>query len=109
MTEEGERTDYGVSVTEQGDVYKGHWKKDKPDGLGYFIRYNGDYYEGLFKEGLPHGLGSSKEGASGSVYKGSWELGHKSIQGTETYPDGCTYKGTFFLLKSCLLIIQRWV
>lgn len=44
LDESGNRTGFGVSVTKDGDVYKGDWKNNKPNGLGRFVRFNGDYY-----------------------------------------------------------------
>lgn len=82
-----------MSVTQEGDMYKGDWKNNKPDGVGRFVRYNGDYYQGEFSNGMPHGKGMSKEGGSGITYEGTWDYGVKNGPGIEKCPDGSNYKG----------------
>lgn len=101
LDEQGKRTGYGVSVTQQGDVYQGDWVGNKPHGNGRFVRFNGDYYQGEFSNGYPHGRGIAKEGKNSIMYEGEWKNGTKSGQGKETCPDGSYYEGklvsnTFF-------------
>lgn len=48
---------YGVYDFQTGDVYKGAWKAGKMDGRGTYVYKNGDKYIGSWKEGKMDGRG----------------------------------------------------
>lgn len=64
------------------------------DGNGTFLFENGDLYKGLWKKGLCEGYGVY-EFANGDVYKGNWKIGKMEGRGTYTYKNGDKYIGTW--------------
>jgi hypothetical protein len=50
----------GLDTFNNGDSYKGEYKKGKFEGNGVYTWSNGSYYEGNFVNGLKHGRGHWK-------------------------------------------------
>jgi len=62
------------------------------DGNGTFLFENGDLYKGLWKKGLSEGYGVY-EWSSGDVYKGNFKAGKMDGRGTYVYKNGDKYIG----------------
>lgn len=62
----------GTFRFENGDVYKGLWKKGLCDGYGVYDFVNGDVYKGNFKEGKMDGRGTYVY-SNGDKYIGTWK------------------------------------
>lgn len=62
------------------------------EGNGTYLFENGDQYKGQWKKGLPFGYGVY-EFTSGDVYKGAWKDGQMEGRGTYTYNNGDKYIG----------------
>ncbi|MBI1287481.1 MAG: hypothetical protein GC178_07860 [Flavobacteriales bacterium] len=60
--------------------------------VGTFLFENGDKFKGQWRKGLPSGYGVY-EFANGDVYKGAWKDGKMSGRGTYTYNNGDKYIG----------------
>jgi len=111
--------EYGDGVMEynNGDVYKGHWKRGYSDGMGEMEYNNGDVYIGLWKRGQRSGNYSTfirpkvfesignwindimYEGTinykDGRVYTGSWNFKNESGKGIMKYPNGIEETGVW--------------
>lgn len=62
------------------------------EGNGTFLFENGDQFKGQWRKGLPEGYGVY-EFAGGDVYKGAWKGGLMEGRGTYTYNNGDKYIG----------------
>ncbi len=88
---EGKADGYGELVAENGNVYKGYWKKGEKEH-GTLSCNNGDVYMGSFKNDLYHGSGEFRN--SEYVFNGKWKEGCKSGLGVSDYGD-YTITGTW--------------
>ena len=65
---------------EKGEIYKGNFENDYPNGMGKYFFKNGDRYEGMFKDGKMHGEGTLHF-ANGGRYKGEFKNGLRHGKG----------------------------
>jgi DNA helicase-4 len=109
---------FGKHKLDNGAIYDGEWRNNKPHGQGTFTYPNGSKYVGEFKDGKFNGQGTfthfdgSKYVGSfkdhkingqgtftntddGSKYVGEFKDDNFSGQGTYTYGDGSKYVGEF--------------
>ena len=70
----------GTYRFENGDQYKGQWKKGLSFGYGVYEFVNGDVYKGAFKDGLMDGRGTYTY-ANGDKYIGAWKEGKMNGRG----------------------------
>ena len=70
--ENGLRKGKGTMKYNNGDIYEGEWKEDKPDGEGKYFFKNKSSYKGNFREGLREGKGTMKYN-NGDIYEGEWK------------------------------------
>ena len=96
---DGKRHGIGVSVTDEGDVYKGSWVNDKPCGYGRYLQLNGDCYEGDIDDGKFHGFGKLQYGQIGIEYIGEFRDGKKDGLGKEISKDGTVFEGMIIEMK----------
>lgn len=104
----------GTMTESNGNIYSGHWRKDRRDGHGLYTTSDGTYtghwsrnlqhghgtwvsfshgeYVGHWKRGLRHNKGQHTY-KDGSVYIGGWSKGKKTGHGVQTWPGGASYKG----------------
>ena len=61
----------GIYWSSNGNIYKGEFKNDVPEGKGEIVYKNGDNYKGDFRAGVKHGIGVETF-ANGYIYKGSY-------------------------------------
>ena len=74
---------YGSNGTfrfENGDQYKGQWKKGEMSGYGVYEFVNGDVYKGAWEEGLMEGRGTYTY-SNGDKYIGTWKEGKMDGRG----------------------------
>lgn len=70
----------GTFVFENGDKYKGQWRKGLPEGYGVYQFANGDIYKGSWEAGAMEGRGTYTY-ANGDKYIGEWEAGKMNGRG----------------------------
>ena len=70
----------GTYLFENGDQYKGQWKKGEMSGYGVYEFANGDVYKGAWKKGLMDGRGTYTY-ANGDKYIGMWKEGKMNGRG----------------------------
>lgn len=70
----------GTFRFENGDEYKGQWKKGKQEGYGVYEFINGDTYKGAWKDGVMEGRGTYTY-ANGDKYIGMWKEGKMNGRG----------------------------
>ena len=113
-----QRHGYGISISPDGDVYKGLWDEDKIGNYGLFVDMDGNYYKGelndgisdgtgeivvknkykykgTFKDDLPNGKGCLENYEDNSKYNGEILNGKKEGKGILEYKDGTIYDGDF--------------
>ena len=71
------RTNYGVLLSRNGDLYKGFFKRGKFDGAGKLVRQNRTSHTGEWLSGEPHGQGEEFDGIK-VLLKGNFYYGEKS-------------------------------
>ncbi|MBE6635935.1 MAG: hypothetical protein E7617_07055 [Ruminococcaceae bacterium] len=81
-------------IYENGDVYEGQMKYDRPHGKGKMILACGEIYEGDYYDGKRTGKGKYIY-ANGALYEGDFVDGKFHGKGKYTYPDGSVYDGEF--------------
>lgn len=90
----------GSFLFENGDDYKGLWKKGYMHGNGTYYFQNGDEYKGSFRNGKMTGRGMYKY-SDGSKYIGTWKDGKMHGRGHFYWAtagdlmDTYKYEGTF--------------
>jgi len=77
-----------------GNVYRGAWKNDLPEGRGLLTYPSGDQYEGEFHRGAKEGAGIMRF-ANGDAFDGYWKDNRPEGMGTFNYHTGIVYVGTF--------------
>ena len=83
----------GEDGGEEGEVYRGEWKDDKPHGHG--ILEDGKVrYEGGWKEGKFEGWGVQKD--EHGMFMGGFVGGMKQGEGVAVFGDGTIYVGAFW-------------
>lgn len=115
---QGKVEGYVSAKLSNGDIYKGEWRNQQPEGKGTLESESQGYiYKGEFKEGMKHGRGiinwnegttyegeflnnhcdglGKKEWYDGKSYEGSWKHGKMEGVGTFTWPDGRMYYGHY--------------
>ncbi|MBL4587700.1 MAG: hypothetical protein JKX84_11690 [Flavobacteriales bacterium] len=70
----------GTFLFENGDRYKGQWKKGVENGYGVYEFANGDVYKGAWKGGLMDGRGTFTYN-NGDKYIGAWKDGKMNGRG----------------------------
>lgn len=92
-----DRHGYGHALWEDGSVYDGEWRDDRPHGRGWYVWPGGVRYDGTWKGGEMHGRGAITY-TDGHTYAGRWERGVFDGAGVHTLPDGrqksCRREGT---------------
>jgi len=78
----GQKDGVGVQSWDDGTMYAGEWKKNKPHGSGREKYPDGSGYLGQFKEGRRHGMGRYLT-PHGLSYLGDWRNGIRHGQGLE--------------------------
>jgi hypothetical protein len=85
----------GDMLFENGDVYRGHWRKGKLHGFGVVEFSNRKKYVGAFQNGKQHGFGKFTW-HDGEFYEGEWKFGFFDGRGIYGTPDGveiyCEFK-----------------
>ena len=77
---------------QNGEVYEGHWRKDKADGQGTLTYAAGDKYTGQWSAGSKHGYGELHY-MNGDFFAGNWAHDQADGEGTLTYANGDKYEG----------------
>jgi len=82
----------------KGDVYRGHWCKDKKDGLGEQQKVDGYRYHGQWHQDKKHGYGILKKknriwDRVDTLYEGQWRNNRQQGLGIGFLPDGTYYEG----------------
>eukprot|EP01119_Soliformovum_irregulare_P011585 TRINITY_DN2919_c0_g1_i5.p1 TRINITY_DN2919_c0_g1~~TRINITY_DN2919_c0_g1_i5.p1 ORF type:complete len:795 (+),score=256.77 TRINITY_DN2919_c0_g1_i5:1687-4071(+) len=81
----------GILSWNNGDSYKGRFKKDLFEGKGTYTFANGDSYKGLWRAGQRYGKGVFISVLG--TYDGEWREDKRHGEGHMTYADGATYSG----------------
>ena len=112
-----QRHGYGISITKEGNVYKGLWENDNFGSYGAFIEKSGNYYigellngkakgkgemviknkmrfKGEFNDDLPNGKGILENFCDGWVFEGTM-IGGVRGWGEIKFKNGIIYKGQF--------------
>lgn len=101
-----------------GDLYRGHWWKDKKDGLGEQQKVDGYRYHGQWHRDKKHGYGILKKkdltwDRVDTLYEGQWRKDRQNGLGIGFLPDGSYYEGMRnflleYLLKPLLVIYYKF-
>ncbi|XP_059473315.1 MORN repeat-containing protein 3-like [Neocloeon triangulifer] len=83
-----------------GDCFRGHWWKDKKDGLGEQRKVDGYKYHGLWSQNKRDGYGILKKkdfvlDRVDVIYDGQWCMGRPDGLGIGFLPDGTYYEGEY--------------
>ncbi len=80
--------------SEQGRLYKGHWRSDMSmwEGLGIVKFPDGSSFKGQTKSGLFNGKGRMIH-ANGDIYQGEWQDGKANGHGVFVDTNGSMYEG----------------
>ena len=81
-----------VISTENGFLYDGGWKDDRPEGRGTMKHSAGGRYEGEWHNGQREGQGAYSW-PSGNRYEGGWQADERSGRGVLVFADGGRFEG----------------
>jgi hypothetical protein len=84
----------GAIVFANGNKYNGDWREGSREGVGVYYFSTGNVYTGSFRKNKFDGKGSMSF-SSGNKYVGRWENDQPHGEGLYTFASGDRYEGTF--------------
>ena len=84
----------GAVVFANGNKYNGDWRDGNREGVGVYYFLTGNVYTGSFRKNRFDGKGSMSF-SSGNKYVGKWENDQPHGEGIYTFASGDRYEGTF--------------
>ena len=88
-----QRDGYGTEYQEDGNVFKGYWKKGAKHGKGVFYDMNKSYDQTWRYGILKRGRAVERNEKGDVIYEGSYRNDKRDGYGTEYYGNGCVYTG----------------
>ena len=93
-------TDWVVIPARNGFVYIGEFKKNLPDGEGFYVGPDGTCFSGKWVQGVQQGKGTLRDKRKGLIYFGDWCNGSPKLAGKTTFNTLVVYISEIFGINS---------